>query len=101
MGLVIVVALAGCGGVGYYGEAGYYGPDYGDYYYGPAYYGGVWGPDVYVFGHGHEHHEHFEHDFGRRGWASRSAGHAFHGGGFSHGGGYHGGYGGHGGHGGH
>ncbi len=83
-GLLVLAVLAGCGGVG----VGYYGPDY-DAYYGPGFYGDGWGPDAYVFGHGHGR---WDHDFGRRGFESRSAAHGFHGGGgFAHGGGGHGG----------
>src|SRR5664279_156995 len=59
IGLLIIGALAGCETYGDYdyGGPGWYGSDCYDYG-GPYYYGGVWGPDVYVFGH----HDHGGHD---------------------------------------
>lgn len=81
IGLLIVGILTGCGGgYGYYGEAGatYYAP--GSYYEDPAYYGGFWGAGVYGYPRGR-----VDHDWGRRGSESRSAG-GFHGGGAPRGG---------------
>jgi hypothetical protein len=95
LGLMLMGILTGCVGEGYYGDG--YGPAYDDYYGPDIYgdYGGYWGPGGYVFGH--HHHGGLDHDFGRRGFTSRSAGGFHGGGGFAHGGGgFHGG-GGHGG----
>ena len=68
--LLLGAFLTGC--------VGYVGPDGGGYV-------DTWGPDVYVFGGGHWGHDH---DFARRGFASRSAG-GFHGGGHGFSGGHH------------
>ena len=63
---VILGLLTSCAGGYYEGDVG------GVYYGGPEYVGGFWGPGW----HGH----YGDHDFGRRGFQSRSAA-GFHGGG--------------------
>lgn len=94
--VMLLGILTGCGVGGYYGN-GYGGLGYDDYYGADLSgdYGGYWGPDGYVFGH--HLHGGLDHDFGQRGFTSRSAVGFHGGGGFAHaGGGFHGG-GGHGG----